>query len=49
MGKVWIITGAGRGMGLDIAKQPWLQSIRLLPPAETPKRWHKPYFGKYGV
>ena len=32
---VWFITGAGRGMGLDIAKAALAAAIRLLLPVTT--------------
>lgn len=32
--KVWFITGAGRGMGTDIAKPPWPPATRSPPPPQ---------------
>ena len=39
--KVWMITGAGRGMGVEIAKAAMAAGFNVIGQAETPIRWRK--------
>jgi hypothetical protein len=39
--KIWFITGAGRGMGVDFAKAALAPATRSSPRAATPTPWRR--------